>query len=105
MGFSESEAEKHVEHLLPVQRRTIAEAALAGVSFFGHVRQVRPWARKGTQYSVGLPGGALLHDRDGLMLFEDKYEAAVAALAYLNKVPGQERAKLVGFDLDKENEQ
>jgi hypothetical protein len=116
-----------VAHMLPVQQRTIAEAALAGVTFLGHVgpwRGGRGWKAAGstrlghvgpwrggrgwktarpTRYFVLLPGGAALCDRGNTMVFEDQYEAAVAALAFLNRV--EQPAPVLGFELEKGNEQ
>lgn len=102
--------ERAIANMLPVQRQTIAEAALAGCTFSGYLvtrrlGQSEQYRKVQTlSYFAALPSGEWVEEPGGGIArsFDDVYEAACACLVELNRLP---LAELVGFKLDEGNEQ
>lgn len=102
-----------LEAMLPVQQRTMLQATLAGCEIIGCVGPGRKvWNERlgylkmaTTVYIVLLPNGAQLHDHDGLIRFDDAYEAACAAVAYMERSEPKLFTDPPGFKLNEGNEQ
>jgi hypothetical protein len=110
--MSAVDVEQAMENMLPVQKRAILEAMMAGCTFQGFitVRRVghgHAYRRvTTTNFFAALPDGQPLR-RGGLswaedVVFDDIYEAACACIVELNKVPAKPLPGLLAVDREQE---
>lgn len=102
-----------LEAMLPVQQRTMLQATLAGCEIIGCVGPSRKvWKEEhggylkvnSTVYIACLPNGNALHGEEGMLFYDDMYEAACAAVAHMERSE-REVTDPPGFKLNEGNEQ